>query len=482
MHTTIRPSAPHRHQREAARELLVIVSLLGDLVVSTLALLGAYWLRFVSPLVNIGVVHLEMTLTQYLPHIFLGVALVLVLLGNGRLYAPAYLHAVRRHWRIIGQVCALWLIGYLTLSLFFKVNPEISRLFCVIASSLLLLSLMAWRKMLHVWLCRESTSRLIKQKVLFIGWGRESQRLVQAIEHEPAHIYEVVGVVPDNGFPAGGEPPASIPRLGAYDEVEEILRTHEVDMVLLTDLGLPREQLVNIGLACEKAMIEFKLIPNVFQVFVSGLHLENFSGIPVLGISRLPLHYALNAYLKRAVDIVGGAAGLVLSLPLLGLFGAAIKLEDGGPVFYRQRRLGRNGQVFSILKLRSMRIDAESGGRPGWTVQADPRCLRIGAFMRKWNIDEVPQFLNVLRGEMSLVGPRPERPELIEGFKHQILHYNARHNIKPGITGWAQINGLRGDTDLTERVKADLYYIEHWNLLLDIQIMIMTFFKRQGAC
>jgi exopolysaccharide biosynthesis polyprenyl glycosylphosphotransferase len=482
MHDLRRPATLNRYQRESARELIVVVSFLGDLVVAVLALLAAYVLRFASPLAGIGVDHPDMTLAQYAPHIYLGVALILVLLGNARLYAPAYLHAVRRHWRIIGQSCAVWLVGYLTLSLLFKINPEISRIYCLIASAVLCLSLMLWRKVLHVWLRRDSVCGRIKQKVLFIGWSRESERLVEAIENEPAHIYEVVGMVPDDGLPAGAEPPSELPRLGGYDDVERIIRDHEVDLVLLTDLGLPRERLVSIGLSCEKEMVEFKLIPNVFQVFVSGLHLENFSGIPVLGISRLPLHSVLNVYLKRAVDIVGGAAGLIFGLPVLALFGAAIKLEDGGPIFYRQRRLGRNGQLFSILKLRSMRLDAETAGRPGWTVKDDPRCLRVGAFMRRWNIDEIPQFWNVLRGEMSLVGPRPERPELIESFKHQILHYNARHNIKPGITGWAQINGLRGDTDLTERIKADLYYIEHWNLWLDLQIMVMTFFKRQGAC
>jgi len=455
---------------------------MGDILVATLALLGAYWLRFCTPLVQIGVDEPGMTLDRYAPHIYLGVALILMLLGNGRLYAPAYLHAVRRHWRIIGQACVLWLVGYLTVSLFFRIVPEISRMYCLIASVLLCLSLMIWHKMVHVWLRRDSFSARIKQKVLFIGWSEESRRLVEAAENEPAHIYEIVGMVPSGGLPPGHEPPDDLPRLGDYDDVERLLRIHEIDLVLLTDLGLPRERLVSIALACEREMVEFKLIPNVFQVFVSGLHLENFSGIPVLGISRLPLHSVLNVYLKRAVDIVGGMVGLIFALPIVAVFGALIRYEDRGPIFYRQRRLGRNGQEFEILKLRSMRLDAETGGRPGWTVKDDPRCLRVGAFMRRWNIDEIPQFWNVLRGEMSLVGPRPERPELIESFKHQILHYNARHNIKPGITGWAQINGLRGDTDLTERIKADLYYIEHWNLWLDLQIMVMTFFKRQGAC
>jgi exopolysaccharide biosynthesis polyprenyl glycosylphosphotransferase len=471
----------NRHRRETLRALIVVASLLGDAVVAVLALIAAYALRFHSPLARIGVEHPEMTLGQYTPHIALGTGLILVLMGNGRLYAPPYLHAVRRHWRIVGQSCALWLVGYLTLSLLFKIYPPISRMYCLLASGSLCLGLMIWRHCFHLWLRQETVASRLKQKVLFVGWSPQCERLVRAVENEPASIYEIVGVVPDEPRPHAPGPPESLPRLGGPHEIESLLHAHEVDLVLLDDLVLPRERLAAIVLACEREMIEFKLIPNVFQVLVSGLHLENFGGTPVLGISRLPLHSMFNIFLKRAVDVVGGLVGLLLGLPLIAVFGTAIKLEDGGPVFYRQRRLGRNGLAFSILKLRSMRLDAEAAGTPGWSVANDPRCLRVGAFMRRWNIDEIPQFWNVLRGEMSLVGPRPERPELIENFKHQILHYNARHNIKPGLTGWAQINGLRGDTDLSERVKADLYYIEHWNLWLDLQIMVMTLFKRPGT-
>jgi exopolysaccharide biosynthesis polyprenyl glycosylphosphotransferase len=186
--------------------------------------------------------------------------------------------------------------------------------------------------------------------------------------------------------------------------------------------------------------------------------------------------------LKRSIDIIGSLIGLLLSAPVIATFGLLIYLESPGPIFYRQRRGGLGGNLFSIIKLRSMKLNAEASGRPGWTVRKDDRVLRVGAFMRRWNIDEVPQFLNVFLGQMSLVGPRPERPEFIATFKEEIPHYNARHGIKPGITGWAQVNGLRGDTDLTERIRCDLYYMENWSLTLDIQIMLMTFFKRQGAC
>jgi len=171
----------------------------------------------------------------------------------------------------------------------------------------------------------------------------------------------------------------------------------------------------------------------------------------------------------------------LLSLPLIAIFGAIVYLESPGPVFYRQRRTGRNGKAFDIVKVRSMRLDAERDGKAGWTVRDDPRRLKIRALMRQWNIDEAPQFWNVLKGEMSLVGPRPERPELIATFKHEIPYYNARHNAKPGITGWSQIHGLRGNTDLSERINYDLWYLENWSVILDLQIMCMTFFRHQNA-
>jgi exopolysaccharide biosynthesis polyprenyl glycosylphosphotransferase len=471
-----------RHHRVRTRERFIVAGFVGDVIVVTLALWLAYVVRFESPLVTIGVVHLDMSPADYLPHVVLGVALMMVLLSHFRLYAPAYIHALRRHWRIIGQACVVWVLAYLTLSLIFKVSPPISRLYCALAGAFSLASLMTWRKFFNVALSRETISRRINLKVLFIGWSEESRRLARAIENEPNHIYEIVGIIPRHGFSSELIPPQHIPRLGNYGDIESVLGRHEVDLVLLTDMGIAKDDLVRIAIACEKELVEFKLIPNVFQILVSGLHLENLGGIPLLGISKLPLHSAFNSHFKRLVDIVGGATGLILTAPLIAIFGALIKLEDGGPVFYRQTRLGRNGQLFSICKLRSMRLDAEGGGRAGWTVADDPRCLRIGRFIRRWNLDETPQFWNVLRGEMSLVGPRPERPELISRFKNEIVHYNARHNIKPGITGWAQVNGLRGDTDLSERVKFDLYYIENWNPWLDFQIMAMTFFKRQGAC
>jgi exopolysaccharide biosynthesis polyprenyl glycosylphosphotransferase len=192
------------------------------------------------------------------------------------------------------------------------------------------------------------------------------------------------------------------------------------------------------------------------------------------------LDHAANLLIKRAIDIVGGLVGLVLSIPIIAVCGILIFLESPGPIFYSQVRTGRNGRSFRIYKLRSMKLDAEKSGT-GWSTKNDDRRLKIGSVLRNLNLDEVPQFWNVLKGDMSLVGPRPERPELIAQFRYDIPHYNARLATKPGITGWAQVNGLRGDTDLTERVRYDLYYLENWTPLLDFYIMFLTFIRRENA-
>ncbi len=249
----------------------------------------------------------------------------------------------------------------------------------------------------------------------------------------------------------------------------------------MADLHAPNEQMVSLANLCEREMIQFKVIPSCFRVFVSGLTLETIAGTPVLGVTRLPLDDTLNVLIKRAVDVVGATVGLLLSAPIIAIFSAIFWLESPGGIFYCQRRWGCNGVPFDIIKIRSMKLNAERGTGAQWCVKDDPRRLKVGAFMRRWNIDELPQFWNVLKGQMSLVGPRPERPELIAEFKHQIPHYNSRHHSKPGMTGWAQVNGLRGDTDLGERIQCDLWYLENWSLWLDLKIMLLNFFKRDNA-
>jgi exopolysaccharide biosynthesis polyprenyl glycosylphosphotransferase len=228
-------------------------------------------------------------------------------------------------------------------------------------------------------------------------------------------------------------------------------------------------------------MVRFMAIPAFFEVLISGLHLESLRGIPILSIGRLPLDSLTTRALKRAVDILGGLVGLLLSAPVIAIFGLMVWRESPGPIFYHQLRSGKNGRPFRIIKIRSMSLDAEEKSGARWATEEDGRRLRIGAFMRPWNIDELPQFWNILNGEMSLVGPRPERPELIDDFKHQVNYYNIRHSVKPGLTGWAAVNGWRGNTDLSERIRFDLDYIERWSILFDFYIMIRTLMGNKNA-
>jgi exopolysaccharide biosynthesis polyprenyl glycosylphosphotransferase len=472
----------HRHRPWVAHQKLVAASFVGDSAVVFVALMLAYLVRFETGLRDIGVEDASINLQGYCGHVLLGSALLIFLLANFRLHDPRNFLAIRRTFAIVVKTCLIWGVGFLALALVLKIEPPISRMYCAIGCASAMAGLLAWRWVLYCVLRREPFASSLRQKAVFVGWNAECDRAVKRFGDGRSHQIFVSGIISPPGNGLETTPPANIPLLGSYEGLRPILRSSGADLVMVVDGSLNRDQMLDLAETCGREFIDFKLIPCCFQILVSGLQLESFHGMPVLGIGKMPLHHAFNNALKRLVDIVGGIFGLILFAPIMAVFATLVYLESPGPVLYRQRRIGLNGRPFHILKIRSMKLNAESAGIPGWTVQDDPRRLKVGAFMREWNIDELPQFINVLRGDMSLVGPRPERPELIEGFKEEIPHYNVRHNIKPGVTGWAQVHGLRGDTCLRERVKFDLDYIENWNFILDFQIMLMTLYKRNGAC
>jgi len=460
---------------------IAFVCFAGDAVVGFACLLAAFWLRFHTGLREFGVEGLGITLSSYSNYIIFGSISLLLVLAQKQMYDSSWL--LRRHSSLkdVFVACFVWGAGFLGFSLFFKFQPPLSRVYVALATVTTMTGLYAWRRLFYSYLRRESIAGKLRQRILVVGWTTYAQRLKELIEHDPSHPYEVVCCVPTPEGTFQQEPPHGVRRFDSYKAIRRLLDTLAVDIVLVADLDMPVKHWEALASLCEKELVQFKVVPSYFSILVSGLYLETLSGIPILGISRLPLDRMFNKFIKRLVDIVGAIVGLLLSAPVVGIFGALVYLESPGPILYRQRRLGRNGKTFNMLKIRSMRLDAEKDGKVGWSKKDDPRRLRIGTFMRKWNVDEIPQFWNVLKGEMSLVGPRPERPELIRNFKHEIPHYNARHTVKPGITGWSQVNGLRGDTDLTERISYDLYYIEHWNLLFDFQTMFRTFFRNKNA-
>jgi len=359
-------------------------------------------------------------------------------------------------------------------------DQPISRLFMLIAFICVTGAMLAWRMVFFKIMHSDLVGVDFQHRILFVGWGKEAERLEKEMRNDDHLPYKIVGCLPSPAGQLCCQPPPTVPVLGDYQNLTTLLQKNSADVVILADLHVKMGEIIGMANLCEMEFAQFKIIPTYFEILASGLQLEKIGGLPILGVTQLPLNRYLSRLIKRGIDIFGAIVGLFVAIPIIIVFGALVYRESPGPILFRQKRVGRNGQAFDILKIRSMRMDAENNGAQ-WAKQDDPRRLKIGAFMRKWNIDEVPQFFNVLMGEMSLVGPRPERPELISTFKFQIPHYHARHSCLPGMTGWAQVNGLRGNTSLEERIRFDIWYIEKWSVAMDIRIMILTFFNHKNA-
>lgn len=327
-------------------------------------------------------------------------------------------------------------------------------------------------------LARHSRER---NRVLIIGTGSVAVRLKRTFRKEHMLRARVVGLLRSDADEALDPeiPPSEV--IGTAADLERVLEQEHVDQVILTTSGLGTEQMLDLMLQCERNLVTFNMVPDLFHLMTTSMDVQSLDDIPLLGISAWPLDFFWNRMFKRIEDLLGGAVGLILSAPIIAAAAAVIRATSPGPVFYRQERCGENGRTFNLYKLRTMQVDAEKDTGPVFTSVEDGRRTRVGAFLRRHNLDELPQFWNVLKGEMSLVGPRPERPHFVEQFKTGVARYMWRHVSKPGLTGWAQINGLRGDTSISERVKYDLYYLENWSLSFDFKILVKTLFARENA-
>ena len=457
---------------------LLLIQVLGDTVMAFAGLMLGYWVRFHGPLRGIGVEAGDTTVHDYLPLLVIGTLLFVTTFGYLKVYDARLLLRPHRAYTLFAKATFFWFCLFLGISLALKFEPAISRIFVASSCVTTLACVCLWRVGFNLWLGNSPLSERIVQRVVIVGWSPEADQLVHAINSDNHHPYEVLGYVNTDHDTSENRHPC--PLLGSFADLEQIFNRHLVDIAIVADLKLPPEQLAHTVTLSERLYVQFKMVPSFFRIFVSSLHLQTISGVPVLGVEQLRMTSLLNAGVKRAVDILGGVVGLTLSAPIMLALAIIIKRESPGPIVYRQVRTGRHGHPFTIFKLRSMRLDAEKAGAQ-WAVAADPRRLKIGALMREWNLDELPQFWNVLKGDMSLVGPRPERPELIEKFEREIPHYNPRHEVRPGLTGWAQVNGLRGNTSLVERINYDLYYIENWSVWFDFQIMVRTFVGNKNA-
>jgi exopolysaccharide biosynthesis polyprenyl glycosylphosphotransferase len=469
---------PIKRTYPRTQNVLLLIQFTGDAAMALGGLLSAYWLRFHGPLASFGNVSPPASLYSYLPLIAIGTVFFLASFAYLKIYDGRLLLRPYRAYILFAKAMAFWFALFLGTSLALKFEPAISRIFVAAACLTTYAFICLWRSIFNAVLTRSDYRDRLIQQVVILGWSHDADRLVNSINGDPRHPYNVCGIINTHHEPEFIRHPC--PVLGNFEDMEKILTTELIDIVIVADLKLTPEQLAATVTLTERLYVQFKIVPSFFRIFLSNLHLQTISGVPVLGLDQLRLAQWGNSVIKRSVDIVGAVVGLLIGLPIMFILSMIIMRESPGSVIYRQVRTGRNGKPFTIYKLRSMRLDAEKNG-PQWAVANDDRRLKIGEFMREWNLDELPQFWNVLIGDMSLVGPRPERPELIEKFEHEIPHYNPRHMVRPGVTGWAQVNGLRGNTSLVDRINYDLYYIENWTVSFDFLIMARTFVRSKNA-
>lgn len=313
-----------------------------------------------------------------------------------------------------------------------------------------------------------------QRHALVVGAGRLGRRVVDALARHPELGVKVHGYL-SSASRVVGDRIDNVPVLGRYDDLLDRVQSG-IDIVFVC---LPPEDepwAEKMFAVLSNTMVEVKALPAICEFVSLRAEAEIFEGLPLITLQGSPLH-GWNLVIKRAMDVVGATAALLLFSPVLLGVAALVKLTSPGPIFFRQLRMGLDGQAFEMLKFRSMKVDAESETGPVWTQPNDDRRTPIGAFLRRTSLDELPQFWNVLRGEMSIVGPRPERPEFIARFRETLPQYMLRHKMKAGITGWAQVNGWRGNTSLERRIEHDLYYIEHWSMWFDIKIMWLTLWR-----
>ena len=470
-----------RATSNSLRETVVPLTLLaGDTAFTFAGLALGYWIRYASPLAPSSGAGLlipvpDATFPRYLPLLLVGVALLIAAFAQFGLYDTRLLLRRYQSLNAILRGAAFWLVAYLGVSLVLKFDPPISRLFVVIAFGCVVVLLFLWRSLAYAIVTHTALLGHLRRRALILGANDHASALVAELQRDPSHPYAFAGLIT---LPSP-EPSPSSPPACPLSLVSESLAAARADILIVARPDLPPAELARIVETCERAYVEWKLVPGAFDIFLSGLRLQTIGRVPVLGVEELAIQRLFNRALKRACDLTGATLGLLASAPFILVLAALLKRESPrGPVFFRQIRIGADHRPFTLYKLRSMAPDAAATDAAHQsTARDDPRLLRLGAFMRRWNLDELPQYWNVLRGDMSLVGPRPERPHHVAHLAHAIPHYQPRHVVRPGMTGWAQVNGLRGDTDLAARAQHDLYYIENWSVWLDIQILLLTFVR-----
>jgi exopolysaccharide biosynthesis polyprenyl glycosylphosphotransferase len=465
----VRQAAPSVFRRP---DWLPQVLIAGDAILVAIGVVLAYGYRF--HLDRVPIVHGEApAFGPYLAAIPVVVACFLVALAFNQQY---------RSWRgraLVDQIFplisgiafgAVLVLAGMSLYRGF----EYSRLTLVYTAVIATILLVAERYFLRSYETRLRRRGIGVDRVLVVGTGAAVELLIQRLSMFPQYGFHVVGVVEDQ-FPARTAF-AGVPLVGSPAMLPDLIREHQVQQVFVAGGSLRNDQLLHLLKTCEDQQVDFKLIPDLLDIMRGGVDAAIVDGLPLIGIRRNRIS-GQAAFFKRALDlIVAVILGVILS-PILLLIALAIRITSRGPVLFRQERIGLNGQPFTVYKFRTMIRDAEAETGPIFAQPGDARRTALGRLLRRFGLDELPQLYNILRGEMSLVGPRPERPFFVERFQGEVPRYLDRHQVRPGVTGWAQVNDLRGDSSIAERTLYDIYYVENWTLALDLKIIALTLFR-----
>jgi exopolysaccharide biosynthesis polyprenyl glycosylphosphotransferase len=478
-------------KKENFKYLFTILLFLADVLVIFSAFLFSYWLRFYSPVVKI------IPITKGIPplsfylfgSIFVVVVWVAVFNAYG-LYKSSRPRAAFDEFYLLAKSATVGFLLVLAFTFFYR-STSYSRATLAVSWILGMLLLFTERRIMTRIEKHYTKRGLGVKKAIIVGTGELGISLYERWRRNPQLGYRLVGMV-ENGekLESSSRQQVSesqqktsacnlqsdtdnIPILGTVKDLFPIIKNEDIELVILALPLSYHQKMMEIILGCEDLKVEFQIVPDMFEIMAARAKVLSLDGIPLISLGHTPLE-GWNRILKRTMDLTISSAGLVVLSPLLVLLAILIRLDSKGPAFFRQERLGRDGRRFMQYKFRSMVENAEEKTGPVFAKEDDPRRTKMGSFLRRNNLDELPQLFNVLKGEMSLVGPRPERKFFVDKFKEGIPRYFLRHKVKSGITGWAQVNGLRGDTSIEERTKYDLFYMENWSLAFDLKIILLT--------
>jgi len=480
---------------KSLNQLSTVLIIFLDVVAINLAFLAAYWFRFHSGLFNwqffenimavIGAHREEAPpLDGYIQLMPLMTAIWLAAMRWCKLYVVENQPRLDIFYSSV-KVSTLASVLTLCSTFFFYHGSQYSRAVVVLIWGLNIGLIWFNRAVVLFFKRQMQTQGVGVSRIAIAGFNRTAEKFISKVQNRPDLGYELVGVIAgsprsDDQHPVSSFRPkagkgalTSRKRLGNISDICDIVEEHQIDELFIASPDISHAQILQIVYHCEGCPVKFRVMPDLFEIMLGKVKLGEIDGIPIIGLKEFPLQ-GWRSLVKRLVDIAVSLIALITLSPIMLIVALVIKIGSKGTVVFKQERAGQDGKPFIMYKFRSMHQDAEWNAGHIWAADDDSRRTRVGAFLRKWSLDELPQLFNVLKGEMSLVGPRPEMSGLIRGFSKSIPHYLERHQVKCGMTGWAQVNGLRGNTSLEERIRYDLYYIENWSLGFDLKILLKT--------